>query len=66
MLTDYAVAHMRLIQIDRRFEAVIQRVKAKRWQIDAARIEGKYQRESFPMCLRLFDVYFPRNNSPRR
>lgn len=65
MLTDYAKSHMRLVEIDRRFEAVIQRHPKKdtermKWRIDAARMTGIYQRSSFASDLMMFNIYFPR------
>lgn len=65
MLSDYAIAHMRLIEIDRRFEAVIQRHPLKdtinmRFKIESARIEGAYQRVSLPSNIMMFNIYFPR------
>mgnify|MGYP003538203988 CR=1 FL=1 len=65
MLSDYAKAHMRLIEIDRRFETVIQRHPKKdsvkmEWRIEAARREGLYQRSALASNLKIFNIYFPR------
>lgn len=65
MLTEYAKAHLRLIGIDRRFEAVIQRHPKKnsvdmKWRIDHARREGGFQRYAFASSCMIFNIYFPR------
>jgi hypothetical protein len=65
MLSDYAKSHMRLVEIDRRFETVIQRHPKKDtermvWRIDAARREGIYQRSAFASDVMMFNIYFRR------
>ena len=58
MLTDYAKAHMILVEIDRRFENLMtRRPKIDKHAIRMARIEGQFQNRMYPIDAQAFDYY---------
>jgi len=61
-LSDYAISHLILVAINKRFETVIARQPKRldpvmRWRIDHARQSARDQFNSYPMTLKMFDYY---------
>ena len=61
-LTPYAIGHLEMLNIDRRFEAVIARNPKysnnhKHWAVNNARDEGRHQRYMFSNFLFTYHTY---------